>query len=44
VEVTREAAAEQYRESLRMALPKPAIQQSERLAAQSSKVLDAHAC
>ncbi len=35
VEVTHEAAAEQYRESLRMALPKPAIQQSERMAAQS---------
>lgn len=35
VEVTREAPAEQYRESLRMALPKPAIQQSERMAAQS---------
>ncbi|UVM72678.1 DUF4041 domain-containing protein [Pseudomonas alvandae] len=35
VEVTHEAPAEQYRESLRMALPKPAIQQSERLAAQS---------
>ena len=29
VEVTHEAAAEQYRESLRMALPKPEIQQSE---------------
>lgn len=35
VEVTHEAAAEQFRESLRMALPKPAIQQSEQLAAQS---------
>jgi hypothetical protein len=35
VEVTREAAAEQYRESLRMALPKPSIQQAERVAAQS---------
>ncbi|MHA6790908.1 hypothetical protein ACWA6H_24795 [Pseudomonas bijieensis] len=35
VEVIHEAPAEQYRESLRMALPKPAIQQSERLAAQS---------
>lgn len=35
VEVTHEAAAEQYRESLRMVLPKPAIQQSERMAAQS---------
>lgn len=35
VEVTHEAAAEQYRESLRMALPKSAIQQSERMAAQS---------
>lgn len=33
VEVTHEAAAEQYRESLRMALPKPEIQQSERAAA-----------
>lgn len=33
VEVTHEAAAEQYRESLRMALPKPAIQQAERIAA-----------
>lgn len=30
VEVTHEAAAEQYRESLRMALPKPEIQQAER--------------
>ncbi|MGG2021714.1 hypothetical protein AB1J88_16915 [Pseudomonas sp. S8] len=28
VEFTNEAAAEQYRENLRMALPKPAIQQS----------------
>jgi hypothetical protein len=35
VEVIHEAAAEQYRESLRMALPKPAIQQSERMAEQS---------
>jgi hypothetical protein len=35
VEVTHEAAAEQYRESLRMALPKPAIQQAERVVAQS---------
>lgn len=35
VEVTHEASAEQYRESLRMALPKPAIQQSERMAAQN---------
>jgi hypothetical protein len=34
VEVQHEAPAEQYRESLRMALPKPAIQQSERIAAQ----------
>jgi hypothetical protein len=34
VEVMHEAPAEQYRESLRMALPTPAIQQSERLAAQ----------
>lgn len=33
VEVTHEAAAEQYRESLRMALPKPEIQQTERSAA-----------
>ncbi|WP_323149014.1 DUF4041 domain-containing protein [Pseudomonas oryzihabitans] len=33
VEVTHEAVAEQYRESLRMALPKPAIQQAERIAA-----------
>lgn len=33
VEVTHEAAAEQYRESQRMALPKPEIQQSERAAA-----------
>jgi hypothetical protein len=33
VEVTHEAAAEQYRESLRMALPNPAIQQAERIAA-----------
>jgi len=32
-EVTHEAAAEQYRESLRMALPKPEIQQSELAAA-----------
>lgn len=29
VEVTREAAAEQYRESLRMAKPKPQIQRAE---------------
>jgi hypothetical protein len=35
VEVTHEAPAEQYRESLRMELPKAAIQQSERAAAQS---------
>ncbi|WKV95541.1 DUF4041 domain-containing protein [Pseudomonas sp. H22_DOA] len=35
VEVTHEAAAEQYRESLRMALPKPSTQQAERVAAQS---------
>lgn len=34
VEVTHEAPAEQYRESLRMELPKAAIQQSERVAAQ----------
>ncbi len=33
VEVTHEAAAEQYRESLRMALPKQSIQQAERIAA-----------
>ena len=33
VEVVREAAAEQYRESLRMALPSPAIQQAEHAAA-----------
>lgn len=33
VEVTREAPAEQYRESLRMALPIAAIQQAERAAA-----------
>ena len=33
VEVTREAPAEQYRESLRMVLPTSAIQQSERAAA-----------
>lgn len=36
VEVTHEAAAEQYRESLRMALPKAEIQQSERAVAQGS--------
>lgn len=35
VEVTHEAAAEQYRESLRMAMPKPEIQQSERAAART---------
>jgi hypothetical protein len=33
VEVTREAPAEQYRESLRMAIPKADIQQAERVAA-----------
>ena len=33
VEVVREAAAAQYRESLRMALPSPAIQQAEHAAA-----------
>ncbi len=33
VEVTREAPAEQYRESLRMAMPKADIQQAERVAA-----------
>lgn len=35
VEVVREAAAEQYRESLRMALPAASIQQAEHAAAQS---------
>jgi hypothetical protein len=35
VEVTHEAAAEQYRESLRMALPTAEIQQAERLAART---------
>lgn len=35
VEVTHEAPAEQYRESLRMELPKAAIQQTERVATQS---------
>ncbi|MCY1285722.1 hypothetical protein D9M68_563420 [compost metagenome] len=35
VEVTHEAPAEQYRESLRMAMPTAAIQQSERAAAKS---------
>lgn len=35
VEVTHEAAAEQYRESLRMALPKPEIQHAERVAARA---------
>jgi len=35
VEITHEAAAEQYRESLRMALPKPEIQQAERAAARA---------
>jgi len=35
VQVVHEAPAEQYRESLRMALPRAAIQQSERAAAQS---------
>ena len=35
VEVTHEAEAEQYRESLRMAMPKPEIQQSEQAAARS---------
>ena len=34
VEVVREAAAEQYRESLRMVLPSAAIQHSEHAAAQ----------
>jgi hypothetical protein len=36
VEVTHEAPAEQYRESLRMALPKTAIQLAERVAAAQS--------
>ncbi len=35
VEVMHEAPAEQYRESLRMAMPSPAIQQAERAAATS---------
>jgi len=35
VEFTREAPAEQYRESLRMVMPTAAIQQSERVAARS---------
>jgi len=35
VEVTHEAAAEQYRESLRMAMPKPEIQQAERAASRA---------
>eukprot|EP01031_Cornospumella_fuschlensis_P012548 gene12548-15330_t len=35
VEVTHEAPAEQYRESLRMELPKAAILQAEHFAAQS---------
>lgn len=35
IEVTHEAAAEQYRESLRMTLPKPEIQQAERAAART---------
>lgn len=35
VEVTHEAVAEQYRESLRMAMPKPEIQQAERVAART---------
>jgi hypothetical protein len=33
VEVTREASAEQYRESLRMAMPTPQIQHAEHAAA-----------
>ena len=33
VEVTRESAAEQYRESLRMAMPTPEIQHAERAVA-----------
>ena len=36
VEVVREAAAEQYRESLRMAMPAPSIQQAEHAAARSA--------
>jgi len=36
VEVVREAAAEQYRESLRMAMPVPSIQQAEHAAARSA--------
>lgn len=38
VEVVREAAAEQYRESLQMTLPLPAIQQAEHVAALSTEV------
>lgn len=38
VEVTHEAPAEQYRESLRMAMPTAAIQRSERSAARSLRV------
>ena len=41
VEVVREAAAEQYRESLRMALPSAAIQQAEHSAAASIRAPDA---
>lgn len=41
VEVVREAAAEQYRESIRMALPSLAIQQAEHAAARAAKNPDA---
>lgn len=41
VEVVREAAAEQYRESLRMALPSAAIQQAESAAATSIRTSNA---
>jgi predicted nucleic acid-binding Zn-ribbon protein len=41
VEVVREAAAEQYRESLRMALPSPAIQQAEHVAAGLAEAVSA---
>ena len=37
VEVVREAAAEQFRESLRMAMPTPAIQQAEHAAATGAR-------
>lgn len=39
VEVVREAAAEQYRESLRMAMPAPSIQQAEHAAARSTAIV-----